>query len=445
MKYFRLSIIALALFGLAACQHETQITPNIMEKSTQRSKVIDPELAINYLNDLLIDIYDETKADISQYTINDISVFGGVTTKSCKHALPDTTVYIVNFENNTGYAVMAAQSCMVTPVFCITDSGSLSVNDLHDALEYIDNISSCLTKSDIEYNEGDEEVDVDLYSDDDEQYYFTGINFTNALLAASISNQLGTFHPIDSTMSEAKEKYTYVNRTKIGPLLQTKWTQHSPFNDFRNDNAPAGCVAIATAQILECNKYGKVGNRTFDWQLLGTVCPWNDYANNNASTAANAAASDFLQFVGSHNNCRIKYSTKGSSGWAKGAKRTLTNFGYRNVKKYMGFGNINTSRTNSMLATNLPVYVDGSGNGEGHAWVIDGLLVRDKVGMWSGTFISSQSYYHINWGWRGQSDGYFHIGVFNTTDRAFRDEMDKNPSVQSGRYTWNYRVVTYSL
>lgn len=41
----------------------------------------------------------------------------------------------------------------------------------------------------------------------------------------------------------------------VRPMLTTKWHQQSPFSDRTPGNYPAGCVAIAVAQIMAYHEY----------------------------------------------------------------------------------------------------------------------------------------------------------------------------------------------
>ena len=89
---------------------------------------------------------------------------------------------------------------------------------------------------------------------------------------------------------------------------------------------------------------------------------------------------------------------------------------------------------------NLQTLLDGA---KGHAWVIDGLLVYKYI------FYTATLYnlFHINWGWNGTNDGYFEQGVFDMTNRhSIETGFDSGAnSTQSSNYTWNYRIITYSL
>lgn len=120
--------------------------------------------------------------------------------------------------------------------------------------------------------------------------------------------------------------------------------------------------------------------------------------------------------------------------------------GYKSVKKYLGFENPDRNRAITQLTKGLPMYMDGSNQSSGHAWVLDNTLLRDVYDD-TGKHIRTDRYLHINWGWNGISDGYYDIGVFDTTKRKEIDPIVDSGSADSSphKYTWNYRTITYSL
>ena len=60
-------------------------------------------------------------------------------------------------------------------------------------------------------------------------------------------------------------------------------------------------------------------------------------------------------------------------------------------------------------------------------------------------FLNRKRKGHINWGWKGKSDGYFKKGTFSTTDRYSVDDLidTETEQVSAQNYTWDYRLVTY--
>ena len=337
------------------------------EAKLSASAVIPPEEALGNLEVLLVDIYGQTKSGIHSYDSESLSVFGGAVTKSAESALPDTSVYIVNFAGESGFAVLAAQRAMSTPVFCITEAGTLTSEDLNRAIQRLDETSEPTHTG---------------FSEDRE--------FVPMLLAASIVNQMsedGDPSGPDENNPDTDDEDTSDENDgedgggfpggggiscqtvlKVGPLLKTKWHQREPFNNFQKNGYPAGCVAVATGQILTYNKFGTAGGRTFDWDSLETVCHYTKYIDDigdedrvESSPASDALASEFMEFLGLKENCNIQYGEDGSGAYADGAKRTFENFGYEGLSKRYGFESGDVEKVLGQLKKQRPVYVDGSG------------------------------------------------------------------------------------
>ncbi|HIZ86497.1 MAG TPA: C10 family peptidase [Candidatus Coprenecus stercoravium] len=422
-----LFLTAAFVFLLNSCSLEENVSNVPQTEGLEYvSRVIPPEMAIAELESVIENIYGGTKAGLI-FSADDLQVFGGVSTKAGDMVLPDTAVYVLNFPDESGYAVMAAQSCMSTPVFCVTESGALTSSDLFEALSLL------------ESGDGAAVFDEEM--------------FVPMMLASSAVNQYNNPVEINPEYviidNPVFVDYYYQTVQKIGPLLETKWYQYWPFNSYLPKNAPVGCVTIATAQILAYNEYGSTRGIDFDWDLMKTVCPYYDHSVSGLP-AANQAVSDFVEILGLYDYCRIKYaedSTGTSSGNADGAKRAFEKFGYKNVRKYLGFEKADKNRVISMLNNYYPVFAAGQlGTNSGHAWVIDGLLIRNKKRFANNELLGTENLFHINWGWNGVSDGYYNQGVFDTTKRVdVDDNIDREDSTNVHNYTWNYRTVTYSL
>ena len=410
---------------LLSCAKENSTQPTISE-----SEIIPLEEALGTMTELIGSLGILTKSIPPIYSVE---VFGGLASKAQEIFLPDTSLYIVNFSDDRGYAVLAAQRRISTKVFCITESGVLSASDIYDAIEAMDNtfIQSKSTAS------------------NEESWTDFGQKTIPCLIASSMINQISNDCTADMEFLETKTT-TYTGLPDTTAMLETKWGQMTPFNDFRTDHAPAGCVAIATAQIIEFNAlhhgyttFVEDNNVSFDWPLLKTVYNKSNpyYAG---SISAQNEASSFSQYIGLSKNCNISYDIDGSGGYADGAKRTFKNMGYSSVKKYFGFENADKNRAIAQLTSGFPMYMDGSRSGGGHAWVLDGVFVR-KV-YEDGEYDRTENMFHINWGWNGDGDGYFIQGIFDTTQRiTYESGVDSGNPAVSRNYTWNYRTITYSL
>ena len=401
---------------------ELQYNDDEAEVSRSSSTVIPLDKALANLDRQIETIFGPgTKASTKCYDMSSVVTAGGrdilgpsTRSASGQNGLPDTLIYIVNFENDNGYAILSADARLDEDIYCITEKGRLTIEDLEQTYAYLSSSSdsSGMEHAIIDFPDpGLPPVIDDIIRDDLDDIRFI---------------EDGEF----DVQPGGSKTIIY------GPLLKTKWYQRSPFNDCVPDGDPAGCVAIAAAQIILHNR---VANNTIfngyecDWDSMETVCnyktpyDWGD-------TTAQQQVANFVFEIGKDYNCNIDYGKKGSSGFINGIKRTFENFGYSNVEKSIGLDNKVQDKIFECLSQGYPVPVTGADGFSGHAWVIDGIF---------------NHYYHINWGWNGKSDGYYKIGIFNTEERKFIDkEYDSGASVNEddqSNFNCLYKVVTYSL
>lgn len=405
---------------IMSCQkNEDTFQPSLAEAT--ESDVISVSDALNSLEITCQTLFPETKSTGIQGKIESVEAIGGSTFKVTKSAgepiaIPDTLFYLVNFRDKQGFAVVSANKLLPEDTYAVTELGSLSVSDFQEAFDFLNTETQVATDSTI--------TDI-------------GELTVPAILLSGIIQDLNYDYVTDNV--DTKVSFT----TKYGPYTKTKWHQDLPFNKLTNPAYPAGCVAIATAQILVANK--KSNTMTFNgvkcnWTDLESVCNYQT-PNGPGTTEAQNQVMNFMKIIGDRNHCRIKYGSNGSSGIAEGAQRTFQALGYVDVDKHLGFGKHNQKIAKRVIGNGKAVYLDAckKGSTSGHAWVLDG-YAKDSGG---------KEYYHINWGWNGNRDGYYSCGTFNTEKGQFKDdEIDKNTSINVGRvanYTWDYRLVTYCL
>ncbi|WP_091537016.1 MULTISPECIES: C10 family peptidase [unclassified Alistipes] len=106
---------------------------------------------------------------------------------------------------------------------------------------------------------------------------------------------------------------------------------------------------------------------------------------------------------------------------------------------------------------NKPVYMFGqSAQNTGHAWVADGYSegsrkvytkLRWEPGGYTSTQITTEKVklLHFNWGYQGESDGYFFEGIFDMMDREYRDPIDTDYHAYENLGNYNIRtgVIIY--
>ena len=419
MKRSLLFTTILTLF-IAGCNKSETTTPT---QQDYNGTTIPLSEALSNLDNLLDQLDIDTKASHSRtYSIKSVSDFGGqdiCKTKATGIDIPDTLMYLVNFDDSEGFAVLAGDRRLSENVYCITENGNISKEDFADAFDYLHS-DSPLTKSN--KREKGEFIDI-------------GQKFVPTLMLSSMLADLKYGKIIEDESAKTKAKI----RPDGVICLKTKWKQGSPFSDNCPNRYPAGCVAIACAQIVQYCRLPK--NPVFNgvacsWDLMETVCNINDVAGTNATKEAKYQVANFINHVGNYENCRIEYGATGSSGNASGAVRTLKNYGFKDVKKYLGFRTKNQNRASSMIGAKLPIYIDGSDyhHGGGHAWVLDG--------DWNG-------YFHCNWGWNGKWDGFYAKHNYFPVDAreytAYEDPGTTDPVLAQKDYDWDFSIITYMV
>jgi len=289
------------------------------------------------------------------------------------------------------------------------------------------------------------------------------------------------FQPSDAEIESLLPQVRNPNAI-VGPLIQTKWSGGSPFNDmvpFQSDNitrSPAGCGAIAMAQIMKYHNYpvrGTGQSESYTAQLGGitTVPSVNfnvnyDWANMlNSYTRANPgterqrnAVAMLLYHAGVASRMNYGNNQTGSStGVVNIARGLVANFGYDNSIEYKSREWYDKETweeiIRSQLDAGLPVLYMNSI----HIYIVDGY---DNTGR-----------FHINWGSGGSRDGWFFLdrleslhpryneghrivtnikpyerGISAGYDLGLRDfSVNKNSVSQNELFTVSMRVSNLSL
>ncbi|HBF18971.1 MAG: hypothetical protein CMI36_07600 [Owenweeksia sp.] len=198
-----------------------------------------------------------------------------------------------------------------------------------------------------------------------------------------------------------------------GPLMATTWGQGVGYNNLVNDgnlncsgysngNAPAGCVATATAQVM---RY---------WAYPTNAYSWSSMPNGSGSNETSKLMRDIGNYVG------MSYSCTGSGAQTGNARNVLVNnYGYASTATYVGY---NASTVVSQLNYfSRPVILRGRtpDNSSGHAWVCDGYKRNKYISIHNPgtryeyeTYTYSPTYFWMNWGWSGISNAWYHYNDF---------------------------------
>lgn len=285
--------------------------------------------------------------------------------------IPDTLLYIVNYNDNQGFAVLSADQ-RTLPVYAISDNGSIDLNDTV-------------------YNEGLDLFFKNVYND-----MYLGI----------------TNPPIDS-LQPVEIPHIVEVLSSVGPIMRSapqNWGQKYPFNKYCPLNygtgilPKVGCNAVSLAQVISCSqppeKIGSIEN--IDWNY---ICSWGGIVNGNEQIWPDEVCR-ILAELGRPEYLNISYDFENSIGDTDRQRTTLIALGYDDPGIALNFPEGISSSSYPLLMRGCEKYPNGS-QSLLHTWVIDGyssLKITDRM------FVDCFAYetlYHCVWGWNGKCNGYF--------------------------------------
>jgi hypothetical protein len=238
-------------------------------------------------------------------------------------------------------------------------------------------------------------------------------NYKNEILFA-IENKIKATDEINKAWSLVDINKKQTNNSTfttnaVNPLIQTEWNQAPYYNALSPGGSVTGCVATAMAQIMKFWNYPATGNGfhlynhaqygTLSANFGNTTYQWNLMPNSVLSP--NNAVATLMYHCGVSVDMNYSPQSSNAAGAIKVSPALNNYFGYQNtsVSERANFTDLNWI---NLLKTELdqgrPMYYEGTGGGSGHAFVCDGY---------------NNNFFHFNWGWGGQQDGYFQINSLN--------------------------------
>ena len=229
------------------------------------------------------------------------------------------------------------------------------------------------------------------------------------------------------------------NITTVTPLLTTLWDQNAYYNDLcpadtagPGGHVFVGCVATAMGQIIRYWQYPTMGTGSHSYlaNFSSVDSSYGDYgmlsANFGATTynysqmpnrltafsspaQVNAVATLLYQCGVA---VEMQYGSGGSGASSNGVPIALqAYFGYPTCD-YVSRANYTSNAWMALIKSELdrqrPVYYSGHGAQGGHAFVCDGY--------------DANNYFHINWGWSGNDNGYFLLSNLNPGNVEFNTQ-----------------------
>ena len=247
----------------------------------------------------------------------------------------------------------------------------------------------------------------------------------------AIENDLRAADEVEASWSEllTGSHETLKNTSVVAPLLQTQWDQSPnynalcPYDNQYQEYTVTGCVATAMAQVMKywnapatgagfhsynSNNYGTLsadfGSTTYAWESMPA-----------SLSGPNTAVATLMYHCGV--SVDMSYGvgqTGGSSAYVVSSQSPTQNCSEYAFKTYFGYkpteiGQMRDdfsldawiTKLKTELDASRPVLYAGIGDGGGHCFVCDGY--------------DASNYFHFNWGWSGQYDGYFQIDALNPT------------------------------
>lgn len=303
--------------------------------------------------------------------------------------------YVFNAGNNGGYVIVSGDD-RIAPILGYVDEGTFDPNNIPDNMREM------------------------LESYEEEIKYV-------------IDNDLQPASPELKRRSKVSAA-----RHSVPELLSTRWNQGLPYNltlplYYKEDGTQArpatGCIATAWAQVVAFHGYPdkikaaipsysktyklsdgtekKVTypaiprNTPIDWENIRSTYSCSE---SHAHTAQDTAVADLMRYCG--------YAVKMSYGGSSSASYRMGDF-----IKYFGFDDsaYRVSRDNvdidgwedavyAELAEGYPMPCAGTKIEGAHAFVIDGF--------------DGDNLFHVNWGWGGQGNGWFILGIINRWNRG---------------------------
>lgn len=246
-------------------------------------------------------------------------------------------------------------------------------------------------------------------------------------------------------VKQSKSTQTIVK--EVAPLLVSQWGQGKNYNYFcpQDEDGPnkrcvTGCVATALAQVMYYFRFPQSGEGSYSYQQepYGELAADFEHAcyDYNAmcdkSTNINAAASRLIKDIGVA--CDLVYGPNGTGMYNhKAAYALRTHFKYSPNTEYV-FRDSTDMDWDSLIVLhldkNIPLYYAGWSvpNIIGHGFVCDGYQLNDQ----------GDYYYHFNFGWDGNSDGYFYTGQLSPSGSDFNlaQEIIINAYPDTAKYTY---------
>ena len=412
MKIELLSAFAVAIM-MAACSNQESFDSNLNQPVQQTSNIRSYEEAMQIAQTSIemVDGQAKTRSTTQRkIDLNKTKVYEfNATTRSGGYKI-DTLMYVFNFANNEGFAVVSA-SRQTDGLIAVVESGNYDPtvptgNPGFDT--FMRMAEACIV---CEENA-------------------TVVNEENK---ARTRGEGQMYQPL----------YDTIYYKKIDPRITVKWGQGYQMGQYC-PNHLCGCSITAAAQIMSYFKYPSsitltytgrdVNSTNLDWtDMCGHIYSDDSYNVDEADKQmgrlarqlGELAESDYHSEPNNNYTYTINQNIRSAIQYLGYTVGTITDYDYM-ITDYAYDFDAGYTLANRLSEGKLIFMVGSNSGNNNHAWVIDGcyyvkckyyLMVSDDGGVtWYvdhelATYRTCHN--HINWGWYGAQNGYFNSWVFN--------------------------------
>lgn len=341
MKLSKL-IIPISAISCFACQNELP-EPNFVDDASSEESpfAVSIESALKKADSILKELDQDmprhnledthSRATISR-TVQNIQKISDSPSRLSRAGGDNTTLYLINYEDNKGFALMGADSRLPS-FYALSNEGHLNLSDTI-------------------FNEG--------------------LAIVFQAIQTDISYKLSTS---SRTSTSDLTKTVIVTESKVTPWLSNSevkgWHQNAPFNKYcftsNGSQALVGCTAVATAQILTYHQYPKqIDGETYYWRSM-------------RKGSDNNGVAKLMAKLGEPAYINMDYGVTSSYAYSKNVAKTFSALGYQHSGLIPYNEDILLTALSKSDRPSGPAYISGvrttsSGIQSGHAWVIDGFI-----------------------------------------------------------------------
>lgn len=475
---FSMCCFLTTLLMLTSCQHDALESSNQTKEANHTSQYTIPaDSAMMYLAEFMKDFEYPTTRGEEERTI---ASFDAITlTPQLTRSNPDcdTLLYVANFANNKGYAILAGDSRIPERILAVVDNGSMSGQQLQTAMTTSSQnhgqpnfagfpstgpgfFTTPQTGSEIFMNPntvnlyiaeknatlvGNFETDNNTRSQQITRRIVSptgGTNFSGTICVDYALQQLQNSK--NTGLSPPDGLGGGGSSDQVTPLLTqfVEWRQHAPFNNLypirtsfsdltTKATAPAGCFPLSIAKLMAYYEIPKNGT------IHGYQINWNAIKNSlNTSVGKNSAARLLYEIsVG----CDCWYFFEGTFTFPFMAMTFMDNIGFLNARSE----DYSFSATKDMLDQRKPVIIYAMPNidvTKSHCWIIDGYKIK-RDPLLSDANGGNIHMVHCDFGWGGNQNGYYVSGIFQNGNA--QNEYDSTNHSMSINYNTLMRIVKF--